>query len=1615
MGRPPVGPFRRGLQWRPPRSWRPRRRAPGGLSSSRGPRWLRRFLVWGISGFAVAAAVGVVAAVVVSRTAAGREAALDWALSTLRPSVNGSVAFESVGPGGLLGGATLRGVRVEDHLGRAVLTADSVRARYSLFDLLGGGRAIADLRLWSPVATIRPGVERLLARNADSTGPHPPGSADSRPDEAPRPLLRIRGVRLHDGAVILEGPERPPRRIDGIEGDLARVDVSPGEGVHLAAEVADAALSYPARSGRIGLAAFRGSATIGRDGVSVVANAFRLAGSEGSGRAFAERAGAGWRFDVEASLSELALADLAWIDPRLDHGSAAGDVRVVWEPGRLAVSTPGSVEVDLGGGGRLRLGGEVVRDSSTRFRGLRVEAQALASAEVERWTAAPLPVAGAFSGDMRVDGSPARLALAGTAALADPAAGETLASAAGAATVLGRFAFEDADVELDPFDYGLLRAVAPGVRWSGRGSVHVRADGDLREGVAVEVSAEHRSASAGDSSVAVVSGTLFGDTAVAVLDLDATLAPLSLAALRDALPACRPSGGDPPAPLDAPASTDGDDAGAAAHAPRAVAVSAATPAADTPAADISEAPAQAPAEAPVRCRPRFDLAGAVRGSVSLAGPLDRLAVSVSLDTPGGPVSGEGSANALDLSDGYEFAASFDAFRLSDVVPSLPQPTVATGSVRLSGHGLDRNSLRGSASASVRSSTVGPLALDSAEASAWVEDGVLHMQSLLAATEGLTLAGHGSLGLRADAQGEGLALSLRSPSVRPLRSILMGPNLVARDELTALERSIHEMDGADPDTFPTAREIRLDGALEGRVDLQGGLEDLSMQVSASFDGPAYRWHSAAAASVEAAVSGIRLLGPDSAAAGRDDRAQGSANAAAGPARTDEQAALAGGHAPGGTSRFAGVVVEGTFSADSLVLGGRAFESARVEGSYEFAGRAQARIRVARTEDERYEAEGAASLDGPQRSVTLDRLELAVGSDHWALDEQAMLAWGPAGVEVAEFSLSSRSGDFSARADGRIAGAEGGSSLEVDVAGLDLGALGRLLQADNWPAGRISARARLRGPAESPRWTGELRATNARYETLAFDAVVAEAAYDGGSVAGSVEASTGGRRALVVDGSLPADFRLGGAPRPRIPDGVLALDIAADSLPAALVLGVVASLEEIGGVVDGRVQVGGRLSAPQPSGGFRLAGGTARLAPLGVRLSGLELDFGVTPDGVVAVAGSGNSGGPVRIQGTIDVARPADPVFDLAFWPRELQIVDRRDMVAAVSGDSITLTGSFNYPLIQGALAVDGGTVFVEELRRSSEVVDFYDHALSAAARTVALAGGRRAESDIELSPFLSNLRVLVDVDIGRGSWLRSRDLNVETEGALVVTFDRENNQLILQGDMGVVRGTYSRLPRTLNITGGLFRFLGRTPDFNPEIAITAETRLRTRGGQPLTITAGISGSLVAPQVVLSSDAESAISEADLYSYLLLGQPTSALLGQPRATSVGAGTNFLFGQVASQIGYLLALRLDVDHLSVSQAEQTQANAAFGASSLQIEVGRYVVDNVFLTGVYQRGICADPKLPVNSVGVRLEVDMPRDMTLEGFLEDRCTRQGFRGLGGLSLERAQIWGIAFYRDWGY
>ncbi|MDG2283392.1 MAG: hypothetical protein P8L45_09735, partial [Longimicrobiales bacterium] len=51
----------------------------------------------------------------------------------------------------------------------------------------------------------------------------------------------------------------------------------------------------------------------------------------------------------------------------------------------------------------------------------------------------------------------------------------------------------------------------------------------------------------------------------------------------------------------------------------------------------------------------------------------------------------------------------------------------------------------------------------------------------------------------------------------------------------------------------------------------------------------------------------------------------------------------------------------------------------------------------------------------------------------------------------------------------------------------------------------------------------------------------------------------------------------------------------------------------------------------------------------------------------------------------------------------------------------------------------------------------------------------------------------------------------------------------------------------------------------------------------------------------------------------------------------------------------------------------------------------------------------------GLRVEWALTDNYNVEGFLEDRSLRSGSLSLGVSSLKNDRIWGVFFFREWGY
>ncbi len=351
------------------------------------------------------------------------------------------------------------------------------------------------------------------------------------------------------------------------------------------------------------------------------------------------------------------------------------------------------------------------------------------------------------------------------------------------------------------------------------------------------------------------------------------------------------------------------------------------------------------------------------------------------------------------------------------------------------------------------------------------------------------------------------------------------------------------------------------------------------------------------------------------------------------------------------------------------------------------------------------------------------------------------------------------------------------------------------------------------------------------------------------------------------------------------------------------------------------------------------------------------------------------------------------------------------------------------MVQGALTVDAGTIFVDELQRTAGVVDLRDPFL--------LADGLVVDTTALVSqplfagltnPFFDNLRVDVDLTVPRGSWLRSIDTNAELSGDLLVLYDRSADDFVLIGELQALRGSHRVLGRSFELNGGTVNFIGR-PGLNPDLDIQASTRIRRPNDSPFRVEAVVGGTLLRPDVTLTTE-ETGLAEEDLISYLVFGQPSGALgaggtsqVGGARGfgTAAQGAVTFIGGTFWNQFGSAIAQELgalSLDYVSVQQGGAAQALGEGGlvGADTQVELGRYVGDDLFLIMVL-RPFDTGPQDQNTVAGIRVEWALTDDYNSEFFFEDRFLRSSTQLLGSSSglLENQRVLGVLLFREWGY
>jgi translocation and assembly module TamB len=303
-----------------------------------------------------------------------------------------------------------------------------------------------------------------------------------------------------------------------------------------------------------------------------------------------------------------------------------------------------------------------------------------------------------------------------------------------------------------------------------------------------------------------------------------------------------------------------------------------------------------------------------------------------------------------------------------------------------------------------------------------------------------------------------------------------------------------------------------------------------------------------------------------------------------------------------------------------------------------------------------------------------------------------------------------------------------------------------------------------------------------------------------------------------------------------------------------------------------------------------------------------------------------------------------------------------------------------------------------------------------------------------SPLFQGLTADIALTVARGTWVRSRDANVElfTDGDLQINV--AGDALTLVGAVDADRGEYTFLGKRFQIKRGSALFVG-SPDLNPTLQITAEYQVKQATGAT-NIRVLVGGTLDQPRVSLESDAQPPLSQSDLLSYLAFGESSGSLL-QSSGGSIGGGIgtgNVLNLATTRLAGVAVGVALDelegeaarglgVDVFNITAGDFPVSQALGGFEQFlkgtEIEAGRYLTPRTFVSLIATPGAFAcsrrsDPNSSCAAPGGAIQHRTAKGYRFEASLTPRYLLNA-PTLSGQTAQSTSQFGAFIIREWRF
>lgn len=896
-----------------------------------------------------------------------------------------------------------------------------------------------------------------------------------------------------------------------------------------------------------------------------------------------------------------------------------------------------------------------------------------------------------------------------------------------------------------------------------------------------------------------------------------------------------------------------------------------------------------------RFMPSVGLQGSAAGPIHVVGTLRNLRLQTDLRLPdGGRFAAHGALDLASAQKGYDITARLYTLNLRTIDAKAPV-TSLTAQAAVRGRGTQLATMNTAIAADLSTSRWDNIAVDTVSVRATLASGLANIQKLYAVGAQLTANVSGSFGLTRARSGE-LTYTLASDSLGALnRWIPLQPNA---------PKTVAPRPGVMAHAIARARadSARLDRATEMQRMIHGDAPGPKLVVHApkpvptdTVSGTAY-----AAGTLRGNIYDFDLRG----------RAGGENVVVRGNFVRRFRAEYAWIDARSPASKLAVGL-----DADSASVMGFAFDTVSARLTYASSS-GHVEVAVTQDNDRHYGAVGDYTLKTNANELRIANMTFQFDTAFWHTPHPASIQWGGPGIRVNDFELVNR-GNGRLYADGLLP-TSGMADFRLDVDNFPVSNIADIVQTDIAASGILTLHGTMTGTLSRPAFRGAFGLVNATYNKTPVPNLRGTFAYaDELLVTHAEEVRPGGPAMAVADARLPLNLAITGVTGSRILPGPASVDVVADSLPLDLVSQFTDYVAQTHGYAVGKVSLRGTLKKPVIVGGLTVNKGAGMLNLTGAQFSDVGATVRLANDTVYVDSVAGQARGSVRLRGTIAIANLSDPVFNLYLVSSGARLVNNNWANVLIDA-GLALTGPYSQPYVSGAVTITQGVVYAPE-PTGRHLIGAGDPELFNVLDTSLVTEQNLFPVP---SPFMTNLRMEVSLNVHRDTWVRNREANVEvyTDDPLSIVDVDQSFQLT--GVVTTDRGEYDFLGKRFQIQRGSAMFIG-TPDINPTLQITGEYTVEIAARGALDIRVLIGGTLKKPKLSLESDAQPPKTQSELLSLLAFGQSTTSLVATSASSITGsAATMDLFG-----VGAQMAVRRLATVAVGVMVEQVQIQASRG----------------------------------------------------------------------------------------